>query len=174
MKLSPKAQKAWSIASGVLVSVVVILAILLAGARIIGLQPYNVLSGSMEPTYSEGDLIYVKKASASSVKVGDPITFVLNEDLVVATHRVVEIDWEKQCFYTQGDAMDHRDGAPVHFNNLVGVPVFSLPWLGYVSDFIQTSPGMYIAIGTIVLLVAAVFLPDLIKKKSAPSKEETQ
>ena len=165
MKLSPKAKKTWNIVSGTLVTLVVILAVLLAGARIIGLQPYNVLSGSMEPTYSEGDLIYVKKVAPAAVKVGDPITFVLNEDLVVATHRVVEIDRENQCFYTQGDALDHRDGAPVHFNNLVGVPVFHIPLLGHVSDFIQTSPGMYIAIGGIVLLVALVFLPDLIKKK---------
>lgn len=175
MKTSAKWQKAWSIVSTILVTLVVIFAILLVGARIVGLQVYNVLSGSMEPTYSEGDLIYVKATDPDAVKVGDPITFVLNDDLVVATHRVVEIDSENRCFYTQGDAMDHRDGAPVHFNNLIGVPVFAIPLLGYVSNYVQTSPGMYIAIGGIILLVAAVFLPDLLKKKSVPeSKEETQ
>lgn len=168
-------QKTWNVISVILVSIVVILAVLLAGARLIGLQPYHVLSGSMEPAYSQGDLIYVKKVSAESVKVGDPITFVLNEDLVVGTHRVVEIDRENERFYTQGDALDHRDGAPVLFKNLIGVPVFSIPYLGYVSDFIQTSPGMYIAIAFVVLLAAAVFLPDLLNKKSLPKeKEETQ
>ena len=60
------------------------------------------------------------------VEVGQPITFVMNEDLVVATHRVVEIDKENQRFYTKGDANENVDGAPVHFNNLIGVPVYSI------------------------------------------------
>lgn len=175
MKTSANLKKIWNIVSTVLVTLVVIFSILLVGARIVGLQVYNVLSGSMEPTYSEGDLLYVKETDPDAIKVGDPITFVLNEDLVVATHRVVEIDSENRYFYTQGDALDHRDGAPVHFNNLIGKPVFSIPLLGYVSDFVQTSPGKYIAIGGIALLVAAVFLPDLLKKKPvSENKEETQ
>ena len=165
MQMPKKMKKIWDTVTTVIVVLAVICSVFLMGSRLVGLQVFNVISGSMEPTYSEGDLIYVKKVAPAAVKVGDPITFVLNEDLVVATHRVVEIDRENQCFYTQGDALDHRDGAPVHFNNLVGVPVFHIPLLGYVSDFIQTSPGMYVAIGGIVLLVAAVFLPDLIKKK---------
>ena len=38
-----------------------IMAILLVGVRVIGLNVYTVLSGSMEPTYHTGSLIYVKK-----------------------------------------------------------------------------------------------------------------
>lgn len=166
---SAKLQKAWSITSGVLVTVTVLLAVLLVGARVMGLQVFHVLSGSMEPTYSTGDLLYVKPVQATQVKEGDAITFVLNEKLVVATHRVVAIDQENSCFYTKGDALDHWDEAPVHFNNLIGVPVFSIPLLGYVSNFVQTSPGLYITIGFMVLLVAAVFLPDLLRKKEETS-----
>ena len=102
-------------------------------------------------------------------KVGDPITFVLNEDLVVATHRVIEIDAENRPFYTKGDANDTADAAPVHFNNVVGVPQFSIPLLGYVSDYFQHPPGLYVAIGLGVVLLAVVFLPDLFTKKN---KEE--
>ena len=53
----------------------------------------------------------------------------------------------------------------MHFNNLVGVPVFVIPLLGYVSAYIQSPPGMYVAIGLGVVLLAAVFLPDLFAKK---------
>lgn len=168
---NPKLKKAWDVVSGVLVTCVVILAVLLMGARLIGLQVFNVVSGSMEPAYSVGDLIYVKSVSPEDVQVNDVITFVLNEDLVVATHRVVEIDRENRHFITQGDQNDTQD-PPVHYNNLLGKPVFSIPLLGYVSDFIQNPPGMYITIGGMALLVAAVFLPDLLKKKG--KKEETQ
>ena len=51
----------WNAVTTVLVSLVVILAILLVGVRVVGLTPYVVLSGSMEPTYHTGSLIYVKK-----------------------------------------------------------------------------------------------------------------
>ena len=47
------------------------------------------------------------------MQVGDAITFVLNEDLDVVTHRVISIDAENEHFYTQGDANDAPDGAPV-------------------------------------------------------------
>ena len=59
MKKSP--QKVWNIISTIIVALVVILALLLVGARVVGLQVFTVLSGSMEPTYHTGSLIYVKK-----------------------------------------------------------------------------------------------------------------
>ena len=108
-------KKIWNVLSVILVALVVILAVLLVGVRLVGLQPYTVLSGSMEPTYPVGSLIYVKATDPQDVEVGQPITFVLNEDLVVATHRVIEIDEENQHFYTKGDANEAADGQPVHF-----------------------------------------------------------
>jgi len=159
-------KKIWNIVSTVLVIVVVCCAVFLMGSRLIGFQCYTVISGSMEPAYSVGDLLYVKKVDPASVKVGDPITFILNEDLVVATHRVVQIDAENQRFYTKGDANEIADSEPVHFKNLIGVPQFSLPMLGYVSDFVQNPPGSFITIGIGAILILIVFLPDIIRKKT--------
>lgn len=165
MKSSKQFSKILDTVTTVLVSLVVIFAVFLMGTRLMGYQVFNVVSGSMEPTYSVGDLLYVKEVDPDGIKVGDPITFVLNQDLVVATHRVVEIDAEGRRFYTKGDANETADAAPVHFNNVIGVPQFSIPLLGYVSDYIQHPPGMYIAIGLGVVLLAVVFLPDLFAKK---------
>ena len=166
-------KKIWDALTTTLVTLIVIFAVFLMGSRLVGFQVFNVVSGSMEPTYSVGDLLYVKTVDPDSVKVGDVITFVLNEDLVVATHRVVRIDAENRHFYTKGDANDTEDKAPVHFNNLIGVPQFSIPLLGYVSNYIQNPPGTYVAIGAVVALLLAVFLPDLIPgKKNQESEEE--
>ena len=172
MQMPKKVKKIWDTVTTVLVVLVVIFAVFLMGSRLVGLQVFNVVSGSMEPTYSVGDLIYVKTVDPDSVKVGDPITFVLNEDLVVATHRVVAVDGENRQFTTKGDANSTEDAAPVHFNNLIGVPVFAIPLLGYVSAYIQSPPGMYVAIAVGVILLVAVFLPDLFTKKD--KKEEVQ
>ena len=168
-------KKVWNIVTTVAVVLMVLCSVFLMGSRVMGYQCYTVISGSMEPEYSVGDLIYVKDVDPDSVKVGDAITFVLNEDLVVATHRVVRIDAEHQRFYTKGDANDTEDAAPVHFNNLIGVPELSIPKLGYVSDFIQNPPGTYITIAVGVILILAVFLPDLIGgKKGSNGVEKTE
>lgn len=165
-------KRVWDILSGALVAVVVLAAVSLVLLRVMGYQVFNVVSGSMEPTYSVGDLIYVKSVDPDAVEVGDPITFVLNENLVVATHRVIRIDAENRHFYTKGDANETADAAPVHFNNLIGVPKFSIPKLGCVSDFVQHPPGTYIAIGAGLMLLAALFLPDLLWSKGAKQEKK--
>lgn len=163
-------KRIWNVLSTTLVVLIVLCAVFLMGSRLMGYQVFNVISGSMEPAYNVGDLLYVKDVNPYEIEVGTPITFVLNENLVVATHRVVEVDTENQHFYTKGDANDTEDASPVHFNNVIGVPQFSIPLLGYVSDFIQNPPGMYITVGVGFVLILIVFLPDFFRKK----KEENE
>ena len=166
-------KKIWNIISTTLVVLMVLCAVFLMGSRLMGYECYTIISGSMEPKYMVGDLIYVKEVDVNSIKVGDDITFILNEDLVVATHQVVRVDAENQRFYTKGLANEIEDQDPVHFNNVIGVPKFSIPKLGYVSDFIQNPPGMYITIGVGIILILLVFVPDMIGKKKEDENEET-
>ena len=167
-------KKIWNIVSTVLVVIVVLCAVFLMGSRLLGYRCFTVISGSMIPTYDIGDLLYVKEVDVNTIKAGDPITFILNEDLVVATHRVVRVDAANQRFYTKGDANQIEDSEPVHFKNVIGVPEFSIPKLGYVSDFIQNPPGMYITIGVGIILILIVFLPDLLGKKKKEAAAEAE
>ena len=64
-------KKIWKCITSVLVALVVIVALLLVGARLIGLQVFTVLSGSMEPTYHVGSLIYVKDVDPFELESGD-------------------------------------------------------------------------------------------------------
>ena len=162
MKTKPTgAKRVWNIVSGILIAIMVVLVVMLVGVRLIGYQPYCVLSGSMEPTYHTGSLIYVKKADPQDIKVGDPITFVLDENLTVATHRVIEIDEASQHFYTKGDANEYPDASPVHFNNLIGRPSFTIPYMGYMVNYIQNPPGKYVALAGAVILLLLAFVPSL-------------
>ena len=65
----------WNTITSILVAAAVILAILMVGARLVGLQVFTVLSGSMEPTYHVGSLIYVKDVDPFELEAGDVITF---------------------------------------------------------------------------------------------------
>ena len=48
---------------------IIVFAFLLVGVRLFGLEPYTVLSGSMEPEYHVGSLIYVKDTSVAELEV---------------------------------------------------------------------------------------------------------
>ena len=169
-------KKIWNVISTILVVLVVLLAVALVGVRLVGIKTYAVTSGSMEPTYPTGSLIYVKSMDAKDLKVGDTITFMLDE-YTVATHRIIEIipdeeDSSVLRFRTQGDANDTPDGTPVHYKNVIGKPVFSVPYLGYFAHVVQNPPGLYLAIGFALVLVLLVFLPDMLDDKKEEKKEK--
>lgn len=152
-------KKIWNIITSIIVALAVLLAIALVGVRLIGFQVFTVLSGSMEPTYHVGSLIYVKDVDYTELEAGDVITFMLDED-TVATHRIVEVvpdetDSSVLRFKTKGDANAAEDGSLVHYKNVIGTPVFTIPKLGYVANYIQNPPGMYVAIsaGAVLLLL---------------------
>ena len=162
--------------TSILVGLVVLLAVALVGVRLVGLNPFVVLSGSMEPTYHVGSLIYVKDVDYKELKVGDPITFMISED-TVATHRIIEVlvdeeDPETIRYFTKGDANDTADGSSVHYKNVIGMPVFTIPYLGYLSNYIQSPPGLYIAIAAGAILIMLVFLPDLFESDEKEGKQE--
>lgn len=171
-------KKIWSGISTAVVALVVILALLLAGARLVGLQVYTVLSGSMEPNYHVGSVIYVREVEPSTLQVGDAISFLISEN-TVATHRIIEVlpdekDPDVIRFRTKGDNNDIADTNPVHCNNVLGKVVGTIPLLGYVSDFVQNPPGTYITLGAVFVLIFAVFLPDIFGNARALKAEQEQ
>lgn len=78
-----------------------------------GYCPLIVLTGSMEPEISSGDMIICHTIEPSEVKTGDVISFFDPEGngLSVVTHRVVEIVQENGSlsFRTKGDANNVED-----------------------------------------------------------------
>jgi signal peptidase len=170
----------WKIATNILAAMILIMAMLLVGVRMVGYTPFVVLSGSMEPAYPTGSLIYVKKAAPEAVRVGDPITFQMSGGMT-ATHRVVAIDAANRTFTTKGDANNTADGSPVPFGSLIGIPTLCLPYLGYVSAFLSRPPGMYLGWTALAAVLLLLFLPDILspsdksgKKKEAKNKGESR
>ena len=175
--MNKKIKKIWNGFTTALVAAVVVLAVLLVGARIAGLRVFTVLSGSMEPVYHVGSLIYVKDVDYTELEPGDVITFMLDES-TVATHRITEVvpdeeDSSVLRFRTKGDANDAEDGSLVHYKNVIGTPVFTIPYLGYVANYIQNPPGTYVAIAAGAILLLLVFLPDLFSDEPSREREKT-
>ncbi|MFR3792774.1 MAG: signal peptidase I [Blautia massiliensis (ex Durand et al. 2017)] len=169
-------KKIWNIVTTLIVALIVVLAVVLVGSRLMGMRVFSVLSGSMEPNYPTGSLIFVREVDPLTLGEGDVITFMLDED-TVATHRIVgvvpdEDDPSVIRFQTKGDANDAPDGGLVHYKNVIGSPVFCVPKLGYLMNYIQHPPGTYVAIAVFAVLLLLMLLPDLIFSGKAAEKEE--
>lgn len=125
-----------------------------------GYRYYTVLTGSMEPTYSVGDMIFVKLTDAEDINVGDVITFNPSQDSdAYLTHRVTE-KFENfegtgvTCFKTQGDANNAEDSFLIDGDRVVGVVNFSIARIGYVIRFIQLR---WYFIVPVVIMIAVFF-----------------
>ncbi len=93
----------------------------------------RVLSGSMEPTFSEGSLLVVSRVvSPDEVSAGDIVVYDAGQSLVA--HRVVEVS--DDAFVTQGDANNAPDD-PIGFSQVKARVVAWTPSLS-LTDF---TPG---------------------------------
>ena len=142
------------------VILVVIFAMLVVGVKLLGWDVYVVLSGSMEPAIPTGSIIYTKDPNIEELGPGDIITFQMTGGKV-ATHRIDSIEGSGAdlAYITKGDANDAVDGALVHYKNVIGTPIFSIPYLGYVSNYITNPPGMYIGFTVLALIILMLFAP---------------
>lgn len=111
-----------------------------------------VLSGSMEPEFSKGDLIIV--GEADSYQERDIVVFQDGASLVV--HRIIEIDGEK--IITQGDANNVPD-EPIESSVIKGKVLFHIDKLGTIVSFFKTP------VGTVLIIAAAIALVEIPRRR---------
>ena len=85
-------KKIWNVFTTTLVVLVVVIAVALVGIRLLGFTPLYVKSGSMEPAFHVGSLIFVQKTDPADIQVNDPITYTINDEGDYSTHRVIAIE----------------------------------------------------------------------------------
>ena len=162
---------------------------------IFGKALVTVETGSMEPTYKQGDLIFLTKLSdeeKASLKPGNIITYHapidINNDGVIGdinTHRIVSVDLDTKTVKTQGDNKETNptaDNYVVSFNDIIGICTEEdrLGGVGGVIGFLRSSLGFFLCI---VLPLILFFLYELYRfislivierAKRAPIAKETE
>lgn len=154
--------------SSVLVIVMIIVAVLMVGVRLLGLQVYTVLSGSMEPEYPVGSLVYVREVDTSTLELRDVITFKLSEE-TTATHRIIDIipdekDPQKIRYQTKGDSNDFEDGTLLEPEDIIGKVIFKIPYMGYLAMFLGTKQGKLAAIAACAAMLLITLLSELLNE----------
>ncbi|MBQ7398229.1 MAG: signal peptidase I [Clostridia bacterium] len=122
-----------------------------------------VLSGSMEPELSVGDLLVVVRQDSYAI---DEVV-VFQEGRIGVVHRIIEMDGTTVT--TQGDANNAPD-EPMDISRVKGKVVLAIPLIGHVVNMIKTP------VATVVILAAAIFLLERSfhkeKEKDADQLEE--
>ena len=107
--------------------------------RFLGLSPMIVVTNSMDPTISAGDMVIVRRTDPALVTEGDVISFYNPQNIEkkgVITHRVIGIAEQAdgtRVFTTKGDANNTPDPIAVPEDRLVGVYRESIPCLGKIA-----------------------------------------
>jgi signal peptidase len=142
-----------------------------------------VVSGSMEPSISEGDLLFVAGANPKYIKNGtaedkngDVIVFDARrlwagapEEPIV--HRVVDkyLDGDTWYFITKGDANAVIDQEPVPDYCIIGVVIGGIPYIGWVK-ILLTESGLLIPL----LVIISAFLVISIIRDMYKDEDEDQ
>lgn len=108
-------------------------------AFVAGYRPLVVLSGSMAPKMPMGSLAFVKVVPASSIKVGDVVSFQHPmKPGALVTHRIVRIihrPGRPNAYLTKGDHNPTRDPWAVQLPGKVGKRVWSVRYAGYLAYY---------------------------------------
>ena len=145
---------------------------------IFGFRYYTILTASMEPELSVGDLIFVQLKDAENINVNDVITFNPSSDSdAYLTHRVTEKIENYQgtgvtCFKTKGDANDTEDSFLIDENRVIGTVSFHIPGLGYVIRFVQLR--WYIIVPIIIMIFVFFHLLKVYFSYNKKEDEKTE
>ena len=130
-----------------------------------------VTSGSMIPTLERGDLLLLQGRAAEDIGVGDIVVYTTPGYDAPIVHRVVsieEVDGEIR-YYTKGDNNDYVDAGYRTHEDIVGVLVTRIPYLGHISLFLKTEIGTAIAI---ILILLILIVPEFVCKDEEEEEKE--
>ena len=143
--------------SSKLAKVVFLVAVVVGGYGMfmiaMGTSPIVVVtSGSMEPTMYRGDLIIIQYRTAEDIQLQDIIVYQDNPTV----SRVVQIEIIDGEYYysTKGDNNAAQDAGVRSHDDIIGVVVGIIPWVGNIPLALETEFGIII----LVLVCAAIII----------------
>lgn len=143
----------------------------------LGFSYANVLTTSMQSEIPKGSFVLTRKVEASSLMVGDDITYI-TESGVTYTHRIVQIHEKYEGskmrgFITQGIENPMPDKEVVFDGNVIGKVILTVPNLGSFLNYLKNNIFLVAGIFAIMMLLSVclkVYLNENKKEKIAKQK----
>lgn len=115
-----------------------------------GYSAYIITTDSMKPTLNSQDVIITQKSKGKGLKKDDIITF--RKDTEIITHRIISKD--DSGYITKGDNNNVEDLSVVKSDEIIGVKVLRIPYLGKIIKMVNNI--FYIII--IIIIIITIFL----------------
>lgn len=128
----------------------------------VGIVPYIVLSGSMEPSISTGSIVLVD-TTEKDYRIGDIISYKIEDQIV--THRIVKM--ENGVYKTKGDSNEIEDSVSLNISQIIGKVKVSIPKLGYLISHLKSKQ-------IVLLMIAILFLSNLFDILSENRSQKTK
>lgn len=139
-----------------------------------GYCPLIILTGSMEPVISSGDLMIAHQIDPKEVKEGDIIAFFDPDGngTSVLTHRVTKIltEGDTLSFKTKGDANNAEDRLAVKADKVIGIYQTKIAGMGHVAMFMQTPAGLVICVILPLILLVGW---DILRRRRSEKRSQT-
>lgn len=155
-------------------AIVIVLAVTLPNA--FGLRDLTVLSGSMEPTISTGDVVVERQISPLDARLGDVVSFKDPEDAsILITHRVqsMVVHDGVVSFVTKGDANTGVERWKVSADGTIGKVEYHVWHLGYLLSLIRGPLGRIVLVVVPALVLGAYELVRIWRPRPRAASEES-
>ena len=141
-----------------------------------GYRIFCVITGSMEPQYTVGDIILSKYKEPEDLRVGDTLVYIGKKDQYagkIITHKIVEIEQDengKYLFHTMGIANVVEDPV-VEEDQVYGVVISSIKMMTWLYRIMSNKYGLYF----IIILPISIFIfVSFLRSKSKEKKRELE
>lgn len=131
-----------------------------------------VTSGSMSPTLERGHLLVIQRQAPEDIILGEIIVFNASwHQQAPVVHRVVEVEvvGNETRWYTRGDANSIDDQGYRTYDDILGVVVLVIPYVGYITLYLHTPVGFA---SVVILLLMFLILPEFLVRGDKEDKAE--
>lgn len=134
-----------------------------------GYSVFTVVTGSMIPVYEVGDMILAVSVDCDSLKVGDDVVYMGEEDSYkdkIVTHRIVDIENSdgKLIFHTKGVNNSYEDPL-VRKEQIYGKVLYRFKILSFLSKIVNNVYGFYFIVFIPFAIMVFMEIMDVINDK---------
>jgi len=120
-----------------------------------------VTSGSMEPKICRGDLLIIQYKKAEDIQILDIIVWMDTDTPIVSRVVEIEIIYGEYYYTTKGDNNALRDPGVKSHDDIIGVVVGRIPWVGYIGLFLSSEFGVIIIV---LLFLTIIIVSEFVSK----------
>lgn len=138
---------------------------------------FTVISGSMEPRYKIGDVLFAKEVKPESIKVGDTISYLGKQGSFrdkVVTHEVTKIEKIDGEYYFHTKGLTNLVEDPiVSESQLYGKVIYKSVIISLVYKIVSTNIGFYLfIIVPILYIIGSELIVTLLDKEAKKRSQE--